>query len=201
ESRWAKEPGVALNGVKFDPETAERVVCETGEVYRIEAIQELYDLGLDDNNAHVQPTGAYHYHGVPQGLIESLPGTEDVVLVGFASDGFPMYYSRSGRYKPSFRLADDFRTGDACNYRNPHTNETKHLAGSSADGTFVSDWVYDSSLGDLDECNGITLDGQYAYFVTDEYPYVGRCLKGEFTQRGPRGGGPPPGRHGHPHRH
>ena len=41
ESRWVREPGVALNRVKFEPETAERFVCETGEVYKIEAIQEL----------------------------------------------------------------------------------------------------------------------------------------------------------------
>ncbi len=53
---WAREPGVALNGVKFEPGTAERFVCENGENYRIEALQELIDLGLDANHAHVQPT-------------------------------------------------------------------------------------------------------------------------------------------------
>lgn len=68
ESKWAREPGVAVNGIKFEPETAERFVCETGEVYKIEAIQDLVDLGLNFNNAHVQPTGAYHYHGVSDEL-------------------------------------------------------------------------------------------------------------------------------------
>ena len=29
-------------------------------------------LGTDCNNAHVQPTGAYHYHGLPEGLINRL---------------------------------------------------------------------------------------------------------------------------------
>jgi len=49
------------------------------------------------------------------------------------------------------------------------------------DGTFVSDWAFDKSLGDLDECNGIWIDGQYAYFITDEYPFVSRCLNGEAS--------------------
>ena len=50
---WVREPGVALNGVKFEPGTAEVVVCETGENYRVEAFQDVIDLGLDFNNAHV----------------------------------------------------------------------------------------------------------------------------------------------------
>jgi len=59
EPRWAREPGVAVNGIKLEPETAERFVCETGEVYRIEAMEGFLDFGLDKNHAHVQPTGEY----------------------------------------------------------------------------------------------------------------------------------------------
>lgn len=203
EARWAREPGVALNGVKFEPETAERFVCETGEVYRIEAFQELVDLGLDNNNAHVQPTGAYHYHGVPKGLVEVLDKGEDLILVGFAHDGFPIYYSKSGKYKPSFKLANTPRTGDVCVYKNPKSNFKMNMSQTDPDGTFVSDWIYEDGLGELDECNGIELDGKYVYFVTEEYPYVGRCLKGEFTEIPPQG--PPPGGHHHgpppPHHH
>ncbi|MCB0633505.1 MAG: YHYH protein [Saprospiraceae bacterium] len=197
--RWAREPGVAVNGVKFEPETAERFVCETGEVYRIEAMQDLVNLGLDFNHAHVQPTGAYHYHGVPTELVRLLDNGQDTILVGFAHDGFPIYYSKSGRYKPSYRLADELRTGDVCNYRNPKQNISKELNNSRPDGTFVSDWEYVEGLGDLDECNGIEIDGRYAYFVTDEYPFMSRCLKGEFTETRPQG--PPPGPGRPPHRH
>lgn len=204
ESKWAREPGVALNGIKFEPETAERFVCETGEVYRIEAFQDLVDLGLDFNHAHVQPGGAYHYHGVPVGLVKALNSKEDIVLVGFALDGFPIYYSKSGQYKPSFQLEKDLRTGDACSYRNPKHGMNKNLKDTKPDGTFVSDWEYVEGLGDLDECNGIELNGQYTYFVTEEYPYMSRCLKGVFKEK--RRKGPPPGHHhgrgGHPpHRH
>ena len=205
ESKWAREPGVALNGVKFEPETAERFVCETGEVYRIEAFQELVDLGLDSSHAHVQPTGAYHYHGIPVGLVEQLDKGEDLILVGYAHDGFPIYYSKSGKYKPSFQLTKELRTGDVCSYKNSKNSIEKKLTKTMPDGTFVSDWIYTEGLGDLDECNGIEVDGNYLYFVTEEYPYVGRCLKGEFTETGPYG--PPPNgdrppHHGeHPHDH
>lgn len=202
ESKWARQPGVALNGVKFEPETAERFVCETGEVYRIEAFQELVDLGLDFNHAHVQPTGAYHYHGVPEGLVKALATKEDLVLVGFALDGFPIYYSKSGKYKPSYQLVKDLRTGDACSYKNPHQAMDKVLKNTRPDGTFVSDWEYIAGLGQLDECNGIEVNGQYAYFTTKEYPYLGRCLKGTFKNEGRKG---PPLGHSHkrrsPHNH
>ncbi|MCB0476950.1 MAG: YHYH protein [Crocinitomicaceae bacterium] len=197
--RWAREPGIALNGVKFEPETAERFVCETGEVYKIEAFQDLVNLGLDFNNAHVQPTGAYHYHGVPSELIKVLDKGEDLILVGFAKDGFPMYYSKSGKYKPSYQLSEKNRTGDVCSYRNPKNRIDKNLNNTQPDGTFVSDWEYVKGKGDLDECNGIEINGEYVYLITKEYPFVGRCLMGEFKEERPKG--PPPGMrpHGHPH--
>jgi hypothetical protein len=201
KAKWAREPGVALNGVKFEPETAEAFVCETGERYRIEAFQKLVDLGLDENHAHVQPTGAYHYHGVPLDLMVMVDKGEDLVHIGFAHDGFPIYYSKNGVYKPSFRLSSKPRTGDVCSYKNPKESISKELKGTSPDGTFVSDWEYVKGLGTLDECNGTTINGKYAYIATDDYPYIGRCLMGEFTQKGPQGsppGGRPPRGQGNP---
>lgn len=185
---WARQPGVALNGVKFEPETAEAFVCVTGERYRIEAFQSLVDLGLDSNHAHVQPTGAYHYHGVPTGLVNKHTTEEDLVLVGFAMDGFPIYYSKSGKYKPSYRLSAKSRTGDVCDYKTPKESMSKELKGTEPDGTFVSDWEYVKGLGDLDECNGIKVEGKYMYMVTDTYPYAGRCLMGLFAAEQRPGG-------------
>lgn len=195
ESKWAREPGIALNGVKFEPETAEKFVCDNGDVYRIEAFQDLVDLGLDFNNAHVQPSGAYHYHGVPTEFVKMLDTKEDAVLVGFALDGFPIYYSKSGAYKPSYKLTEELRTGDICVYDNPKHGMTKDLKNTTPDGTFVSDWVYVQGFGQLDECNGIELNGEYVYFVTIEYPYMSRCLKGEFEEKKRRR--PQSGEHSH----
>jgi hypothetical protein len=67
------------------------------------------------------------------------------------------------------------------------------IDGTIPDGTYTSDWVFSDDNGELDACNGVEIDGQYAYLLTDEWPFVGRCLNGEFTASGPGAGGPPPG--------
>ncbi|KAA3623610.1 MAG: YHYH protein [Flavobacterium sp.] len=189
EAKWVREPGVALNGIKFEPETAEVVACESGERYRVEAKQELINMGLDFNNAHVQPTGAYHYHGSPTSMIELFDTGSDLVHIGFAKDGFAIYYSKSGAYSPSYRLYDEEREGEECSYNRPGYQLDVAIEESDPDGTFVSDWEYVEGLGDLDACNGTVIDGTYAYIVTDTYPYVGRCLMGEFEEERH---GPPP---------
>ncbi|OWY62084.1 hypothetical protein B7486_60315, partial [cyanobacterium TDX16] len=60
---------------------------------------------------------------------------------------------------------------------------------------------YVEGSGDLDECNGTVLeDGSYAYFTTDEFPYVLGCYRGEVDltasggglPEGAPGGGQPP---------
>ncbi|MDF1698955.1 MAG: YHYH protein [Saprospiraceae bacterium] len=178
QSVWVREPGVALNGVKFEPETAEVLRCTSGENYKIEAIQDLVNLGLDHNHAHVQPTGAYHYHGAPTGVIAAFEKGEDLVHIGFAMDGFPIYYSQSNAYRPSYQLVDEDRKGTDCTYEIPGVSINTDMEGTEPDGTYVLDWEYVSGLGDLDECNGISINGEYRYLVTDGYPYIGRCLKG-----------------------
>ncbi|PQJ73236.1 YHYH protein [Polaribacter butkevichii] len=186
KSTWVREPGVALNGVKFEPGTAEVVVCETGENYRVEAFQDVIDLGLDFNHAHVQPTGEYHYHGTPTSVIEEFDTGKDLVHVGFAHDGFPIYYSKSNAYKPSYKLLEGTREGEDCVYENP--KETIKIAlNDDHDGTYGSDFEYVANSGDLDECNGITIDGKYMYLVTNEFPYVSRCLMGEIKETERRG--------------
>lgn len=192
EAQWVREPGVALNGIKFEPGTAEVVVCDTGENYRVEAFQDMIDLGLDFNHAHVQPTGAYHYHGTPTSVIEKFDAGEDLVHVGFAHDGFPMYYSKSGKYKPSYKLLDGDREGEDCTYT---THKTIDISvGGHHDGTYGSDFEFVEGSGDLDACNGITIDDKYMYLVTDEFPYVSRCLMGEVEQEERQG--PPNGEGG-----
>jgi len=187
KAKWIREPGVALNGVKFEPGTAEVVECETGENYRVEAFQDIINLGLDFNNAHVQPTGAYHYHGAPSFLIENFDSVEDLMHLGFAHDGFPIYYSKKGKYKPSYKVLAGNREGEDCVYENP--KETIDVAvGGHHDGTFTSDFEYIEGSGDLDEFNGITINGNYLYVVTNEFPYVSRCLMGEVKEQSGRGG-------------
>ena len=74
------------------------------------------------NHAHVQPTGQYHYHGMPDLLVDFLNEGEDMTLVGWASDGFPIYaeygYAESCdasseivSLQPSWKLKDIPDTG------------------------------------------------------------------------------------------
>jgi len=107
-----------------------------------------------------------------------------------------MYYSKSNKYKPSFKLLDGTREGEDCEYSRPGITVVTIPNGGHHDGSFGSDFEFVEGSGDLDECNGITIDGIYLYLVTKEFPYVSRCLMGEFEsqERGElRGGG---GKHG-----
>ena len=187
--------GVAVNGVKFEPGTAETLTCSSGENYRIEALQDVYDLGLDFNNAHVQPTGEYHYHGISSLLVGAYETDEDLVHIGFAADGHLIYYSKSDAYASGYALSTEDRSGTDCLASGPN-GTTIDVDGTAADGTYTSDWVWSADTGDLDACNGITIDGEYAYLITDEYPFVGRCLNGEFTGGGPDGAPPAGGGEG-----
>ena len=83
-------------------------------------MRNLVDLGLDDNEAHVQPTGAYRYRGIPSGLVDTVSRKEHSPLIGWAGDGFPIYLDRgyikprnrkSGllRLKTSFKLRSETR--------------------------------------------------------------------------------------------
>ena len=78
---------VALNGVPFEPGTAE--TWNNNPQWRYEAGTGFLNLGLDEHNAHVQPDGAYHYHAMPRGLVANLGGdTNKMLLIGWAADGF-----------------------------------------------------------------------------------------------------------------
>lgn len=186
------ETGVSLNGVKFEPGTDERVTCDSGEVHPIEGLQTVADLGMDLNNAHVQPNGAYHYHGIASLMVEVFSSDADLVHVGFARDGHLLYYSKSGQYSPSYTVGSGNRTGSGCLYTPRQGNAMDF--GAVKDGALTDDWEYDASYGDLDECNGTIIDGTYAYVITNDFPYIPRCLMGEFEEeaRGPSSGGQTP---------
>jgi len=64
--------GVAVNGVVFDPGANEWWNDDRTTGWQYEALGGGPDLGLDGSHAHVQPTGAYHYHGYSGGAAESI---------------------------------------------------------------------------------------------------------------------------------
>jgi hypothetical protein len=212
--------GVALNGIPFDPGTAEFWHDDRASGWRMEAIGGPRNLGLDASNGHVQPNGAYHYHGIPLGLMTMTArerNPKKMLLVGWAADGYPIYgpyaYDKADdaaspprQMKTSYRLKKADRAGG------------DDGPGGKPDGSYTRDWEYVAGRGDLDENNGRTgvtpefPNGTYYYVITGEFPFIPRQFHGtpdpSFTKReapgGPRrgrvrggpgsAGGPPPPR-------
>ena len=202
----------AINSVKFDPATAGR--CnDQGECslaqgqgnWNIEALgHETFDFGDDMNHAHVQPNGQYHYHGMPELLIDFLGDNQGMTLVGWASDGFPVY-AKYGYSDPNDSASDLIALQPSWKLKeNPdegRPDTLTALVGGPGQGTtnpnipiplgaFTQDFEYEEGYGDLDECNGrigVTPEfpnGIYYYVVTDEFPFFTRCLKGDFDNAG-----------------
>ncbi|MBW4965740.1 YHYH protein [Pseudoalteromonas sp. CR1] len=184
--------GLVLNGVKIDAGTGGSCddsgdncdLANNSGNWNIEALsQTTFSFGTDSNNAHVQPDGTYHYHGMPEGFITILGGNATTMtLIGWAADGFPIY----ARYGYS-------NSTDANSNLVVMTGSYQHVTSVSANrpstdiyplGTFAQDWEYVAGSGDLDECNGrfgVTPefpDGIYHYYATDTYPFFQRCVKG-----------------------
>ena len=52
------------------------------------------------------------------------------------------------------------------------------IASGNYDGQFRGDYEYTPGAGDLDECNGMEINGAYGYYVTSSYPWVIGCFTG-----------------------
>jgi len=189
--------GIAVNGVVLDPGAAEWWQDDRSSGWQYEALGGGRNLGLDREHGHVQPTGAYHYHGLPVALLEKLTGGQPrMALIGWAADGFPIYLpwipadpaNPAGALKlatPSYRLKAGRREGGP---------------GGTPDGAYVRDWEFVAGAGDLDACNGRTgptpefPGGTYHYVLTDAFPFIPRFWHGtpdpSFLRRGPPPGGP-----------
>ncbi|WP_417468133.1 YHYH protein [Maricaulis sp.] len=172
--------GVSVTGVPirpytagyYDPDGRRGIGRDPSSGWRQQAMHNPRSLGMDDQNAHIDRSGLYHYHAVSGDLLHAHGGTP----IGYAPDGFEIWYDpaigvSSWALRPGERLTPP---------------------GGAHDGTFEEDFEYIAGSGTLDECNGTVIDGTYTYFATDTYPYFPRCFKGvvnpDFMQR-PRGGG------------
>lgn len=213
-TRMERTPfGIAVNGVFFDPGAAEYWQGDPSLGWQYEALGGAVPLGLDENHAHVQPSGAYHYHGIPAGLMAQLGASagKHSPLVGWAADGFPIYVkwghsdpkdaqSPIVELKSGYRLKAGSRPG------------TDGGPDGKYDGAFIQDYEYVGDAADqLDECNGrhcVTPEfpeGTYAYFLTEDWPVIPRAFRGTPIRLrdeggpggrrpgGPPGGGPPGG--------
>lgn len=214
--------GVAVNGVVFEPGTAERWNNRPDWAY--EALTSDLNLGLDQSHAHVQPTGAYHYHALPNGLIKTQGAADklknnEMLLIGWAADGFPMYAKYAHRDSKGVD-SELVEMKSSYQLKQGSSRPSKPDGpGGDSDGSFASDYEFVEGSGDLDACNGregVTgefPEGTYYYVLTEDFPFIPRYYKGSpdpsFNKgRGPdraggpgqrsesghprRGGGPPP---------
>lgn len=162
--------GFALNGVMirpgtadyYDPSSPRGFSRDSASGWKLDGMGAGLILGLDQNNAHVDNRGLYHYHGKPNGLLKGSNAT----LVGFAADGFEIHYVGASAL-PGYTLKPGNR---------------KNGPGGVHDGTYVQDWQYTGGSGTLDECNGGMLNGKFVYFVTDSYSYFPHCAWGKVSR-------------------
>lgn len=174
--------GVAVNGVVFDPAGPHYQGDDTNNwQFDPSAPNVSPFLGLDFEVAHTQPNGAYHYHGIAPDLIAPRVADERMTLLGWAADGFPLYWNRASQVasdpqSPIVELHASYRL-------RPGLRPTDGPRGTF-DGTFVEDYEYVAGLGDLDEANGrsgITPefpDGTYYYVLTENWPRIPRHFRG-----------------------
>jgi hypothetical protein len=165
--------GLAINGVLIAPFADGWYRDDRASGWQLTALAR--PLGFDDNHAHVQPSGAYHYHGLPDVLLTTADRAE---LIGFAGDGVPIYgpyghHDPADATSPVVELRPSYRVRVGARPDGP---------GGPYDGTYVQDFEYVAGLGDLDACNGRTgvtpesPDGTYHYVATRAWPYFGRCF-------------------------
>ena len=184
---------VFLNGAKLDIYAAAcfkvgdgMIGCDDNyaedEYWRYDPMSPLNNFGTDDHNAHTQPNGAYHYHGDPKALYDQSTTTIESPLIGFAADGHPIfgpYFEDSGTVRKAISCYT-LKSGPRVQLTNQVTG---YFPGGSYDGTYIQDYEFnqasfDVETCDLDECNGMTIDGTYGYYVTDSYPWVLKCFQG-----------------------
>ncbi|CAM4204701.1 YHYH protein [Pseudoalteromonas byunsanensis] len=193
--------GVFLNGVSVDimaaacygvgnePLGREKIGCganQSDHPWRYDPMSPLNSFGTDSHNAHPQPNGRYHYHGNPKAMFNQDCQVVSPVI-GFAADGFPIYgpcIEVNGEVRkatPSYTLKNNGgKRQDISGYQTPQGG-VGEVASDNYDGQFRSDWQYVANLGDLDECNGMVRDGQYGYYITDSFPWVVGCYRGQVN--------------------
>jgi len=159
--------GVTVTGIPIRPGTADWYDASSprghsrdrSSGWNLDGMAPGNPLGLDENNAHVDNRGLYHYHGMPAALININGST----LMGYAADGHEIHYVGS----------------DAQSAWQLKTGTRPSAPGGAYDGSFNQDWEYKTGSGNLDECNGGVVNGKYVYFATDSYPFFPRCFWGE----------------------
>lgn len=177
--------GIALNGVVYEPATGLNWTPEGqrrggrpgGWVY--EAVGGSIDFGIDHANAHIQRTGAYHYHGIPTPLMRE----DRPTLLGYAADGYPIY-GPLGYEDPGDSTSALITLESSWQLKQQDRPSPPAGPGGTPDGRFTADWEFVAESGDLDRLNGrfaVTPEypnGVYHYVLTASFPHIPRGFAG-----------------------
>ncbi|MGI9260254.1 MAG: YHYH protein, partial [Gammaproteobacteria bacterium] len=147
--------------------------CNVNDPWLLDPLGTLGGFGVDANNAHTQPDGTYHYHGDPEAMFDDNPGPNGSPVIGFAADGYPIF----GSYFLDMNTGFVRKAVSGYALKAGNRPNTANDPGGTYDGRYVDDYEF-ANAGDLDECNGMTVNGQYGYYVTDGYPWVMKCHTG-----------------------
>ncbi|MEP5566302.1 MAG: YHYH protein [Halioglobus sp.] len=147
--------------------------CNQNDGWLLDPMYAESTFSTDSHNAHSQPNGLYHYHGNPVAMFDDNPGANGSPTIGFAADGFPVY----GSYFYDENLQTVRKAQSGYTLREGSRPSSASDPGGVYNGTYIDDYEF-TNAGDLDECNGMTIDGQYGYYVTDAYPWVLNCYAG-----------------------
>lgn len=191
--KWEANPAACFGEGREAPGT-ERIGCGPRQVdhpWRYNLGSPLNEFRFDAYHAHVQGRGMYHYHAAPRVLYSTDAQTFDDTdcaaagpspVIGFALDGFPLFgpciQDANGTLRaarPSYQLKQGERR-PVSGYKTPYV--TGVVKTSTYNGQFAGDYEYVAGTGDLDVCNGMTVNGQYGYYVTQDFPYALRCFTG-----------------------
>lgn len=146
--------------------------CGASADWRLDPLGKV-KLGTDSHNAHVQPGGLYHYHGDPRALYDLEDSTKASPVIGFAADGFPVY----GPYYFDDKTDQIAAAKSGYSIKSGQRPSGDSSPAGNYDGTYVQDYEF-TGVGTLDRCNGMTVNGQYGYYITNSYPYVLGCYSG-----------------------
>ena len=186
--------GYAVTGIPLDPE-ANEWYCHPDYGWQKSALDHP-DMAhdVDCNNGHIQPTGAYHYHGLPRGLYAYLGGKwpvpkvvlrpedndQPIIRLGWGTDGVPVYGPLCLFEGPPGTLKNWWRP------QSGYEISPFHKTGSCVPddaylGYYEQDYIYVAGDGKLDPCNGHFAptpeapDGEYHYHITETFPHIPRC--------------------------
>ena len=120
-------------------------------------------ISLDPSYGHSSNDGQYHYHAVPTDY-SSAADASACEHIGYMIDGGKLYglCEQDGvELKSCYVLKDGIAEGSA-----DHEDDYDYI---------------ESGDCHLDECNMAEINGEMAYVISSDWPYVPRCLRGNVA--------------------